>query len=34
MKSPKMSYDFDMYLSKSGWKVVSVDSYQGGNEAK
>ncbi len=34
MESPKMSYDFDLYLSKSGWKVVSADSYQGGNEAK
>ena len=33
MDSPKMSYDFDMYLNKSGWKVVSADSYQGGNEA-
>ena len=34
MESPKMSYDFDMYLNKSGWTVKSVDSYQGGNEAK
>jgi len=32
--SPVMSYDFDMYLSKTGWKVISVDSYQGGNDAK
>jgi len=34
MDSPLMSYDFDLYISKSGWKVVSADSYQGGNEAK
>ena len=34
MASPKMSYDFDLYINKSGWKVVSADSYQGGNEAK
>ena len=34
MESPMMSYDFDLYVNKSGWKVVSADSYQGGNEAK
>ena len=34
MDSRKMSYDFDLYINKSGWKVVSADSYQGGNEAK
>ena len=34
MESPKMTYDFDLYINKSGWKVVSADSYQGGNEAK
>ena len=32
--SAVMSYDFDMYVDKSKWKLVSVDSYQGGNEAK
>ena len=34
MESPKMTYDFDLYINKSSWKVVSADSYQGGNEAK
>ena len=34
MESPKMSYDFDLYINKGSWKVVSADSYQGGNEAK
>ena len=33
MDSPLMSYDFDLFISKSAWKLVSVDSYQGGNEA-
>ena len=32
--SPAMSYNFDMFISKTGWKVISVDSYQGGNEGK
>ena len=32
--SAVMSYDFDMYVDKSKWKLVSADSYQGGNEAK
>jgi len=31
--SPVMSYDFDLFISKSGWKLVSVDSQHGGNEA-
>ena len=26
MDSPKMNYDFDLYINKSGWKVVSADS--------
>jgi beta-galactosidase len=34
MDSPVMEYAFDLYINKSGWKVVSADSYQGGNEAK
>ena len=34
MESPKMSYSFPLFLNKSGWKLVSVDSQQGGNEAK
>ena len=33
LDSPLMSYDFDLFINKSGWKLVSVDSYQGGNEA-
>ena len=34
MDSPLMSYNFPLYVDKSSWKVVSVDSYQGGNEAR
>ena len=34
LDSPVMTYSFDMFINKSGWKVVSVDSYQGGNDAK
>ncbi len=34
MDSPVMSFDFDLFINKTGWKVVSVDSYQGGNDAK
>lgn len=34
MESPKMSYAFPLFISKTGWKVVSADSYQGGNESK
>ena len=34
MDSPVVSYDFDAYVNKSAWKVVSADSYQSGNEAK
>ena len=34
MSSPVMSYDFPLFINKSSWKVVSVDSYQGGNEAR
>ena len=32
--SAVMSYDFDMYVDKSKWKLVSADSQHGGNEAK
>ena len=34
MASPKMSYDLDMYINKSNWKVVGYDSQHGGNEAR
>ena len=33
MKSPVMSYDFDLFINKSVWRLVSVDSQHGGNEA-
>jgi beta-galactosidase len=33
LDSPVLSFDFDMYINKKGWKLVSVDSFQGGNEA-
>jgi beta-galactosidase len=29
-----MSFGFDLYINKGTWKLVSVDSQQGGNEAK
>lgn len=32
-KSLEMEYNFDMYINKSGWKIVSYSSQQGGNEA-
>ena len=34
MDSPKITYDFPLYINRGVWKVVSVDSQQGGNEAK
>ena len=34
MDSPSQTYDFSQFVNKSAWKVISVDSYQGGNEAK
>ena len=34
LNSPVMTFNFPLYINKSGWKLVSVDSYQGGNEAK
>jgi beta-galactosidase len=33
-KSPVMSYDFELFINKSAWKLISADSYQGGNEAE
>ena len=32
-ESAVMSYDFEFNINKSIWKLVSADSYQGGNEA-
>ena len=34
MDSPVMSYNFDMFINKSNWKLVSADSQHGGNEAR
>ena len=34
MDSPKMEYSFPLYINKSGWTLVSADSYHSGNEAK
>ena len=34
LDGPVTSYDLDYYINKSSWKVVSCDSYHGGNEAK
>lgn len=33
IQSPEMTYSFDMYISKTGWKLVSADSQHSGNEA-
>ncbi len=33
MESPLMAYDFDLFINKSTWKLVSVDSQHSGNEA-
>ena len=32
--SPKMTYEFPLFINKSAWKLVSADSYQGGNEPR
>lgn len=32
--SPVMSYDFEMFVNKSIWKLVSADSQHSGNEAR
>lgn len=34
MQSPEMTFSFDMYINKSIWKLVSVDSQHSGNEAE
>ena len=34
MDSPVMSYTFDLFINRSSWKLVSVDSQHGGNEAR
>ena len=34
MTSPVMTYDFDLFIIKTGWKLVSADSQHGGNEAR
>ena len=33
-ESARTSYDFDLFIDKSGWKLVTADSQHGGNEAK
>ena len=32
--SPKMAYDFELYINKGTWKLVSADSQHSGNEAR
>ena len=34
LASPVLTYDFDLFINKSGWKLVSADSQHSGNEAK
>ena len=34
MDSPMMSYDFDLFINKGVWKLVSADSQHSGNEAR
>ena len=34
LASPVLTYDFDLFINKTGWTLVSVDSQHGGNEAK
>ena len=34
LPSGRMSFDLDLYVNKSAWKVVNADSYQSGNEAR
>ena len=34
MDSPEITYELPLYINKSAWKLVSVDSQQGGNEAR
>ena len=33
LDSPRLTYDFPLFVDKSAWKVVSYDSQHGGNEA-
>ena len=32
--SPLMNYDFELFINKSVWRLVSTDSQHGGNEAR
>ena len=34
MDSPMMSYNFDLFINKSVWKLISADSQHSGNEAR
>jgi beta-galactosidase len=34
MDSPTMAYSLPLYISKTAWRLVSADSYQGGNEPR
>jgi beta-galactosidase len=34
LESATTNYDFELFVDKSGWKLVSADSQHGGNEAK
>ena len=34
LASPVLTYDFDLFINKTGWKLVSADSQHGGNEAR
>ncbi len=34
LDSPTTTYEFQLFVNKSAWKLVSVDSEQGGNEAR
>ena len=33
LESPMMSYDLELFINKSAWRLVSVDSQHSGNEA-
>lgn len=34
MESPVMTYNFDLFINKGAWKLVSADSQHSGNEAR
>jgi beta-galactosidase len=34
LPSIRLSYEFSLYVGKGSWRLVSADSYQGGNEAR